>query len=100
MYELYEKLLKKRNVRSADVSRATGISTSTLTDWKKGRSQIKADKIQKIADYFKVRERTVCQFFLHAEHDRQIPLPLQQICKRKVQPTGVRDKANDDTEVL
>ena len=54
MYELYEKLLKERNVRSADVAKATGISPSSLTDWKKGRWQIKADKIQKIADYFGV----------------------------------------------
>lgn len=54
MYELYEHLLKERNVRSADVARATGISTSSLTDWKKGRATLKADKIQKIADYFNV----------------------------------------------
>ena len=55
MYEKYEKLLKERNVRSADVSRATGISQSTLTDWKKGRTKdLSSESIRKLAEYFDV----------------------------------------------
>lgn len=54
MYELYERLLKERHIRNADVSKATGISPSTLSDWKNGKFVPKADKIQKIADYFGV----------------------------------------------
>lgn len=54
MYDLFEKLLNDNNVTAYRVSKETGISTATLSDWKKGRSTPKADKLQKIADYFKV----------------------------------------------
>ncbi len=53
-YEKFEELLKKYNVKTADVSRATGIHASTFSDWKKGKSKPKIDKIQKIADFFKI----------------------------------------------
>lgn len=54
MYKIFEKLLLERGVTAYQVSKATGISTGSLTDWKKGRSQPKVDKLQKIADYFDV----------------------------------------------
>lgn len=54
MYEIFEKLLKEKNLKGADVTRATGIASSTLTDWKKGRSKPKQDKLQKIADFLGV----------------------------------------------
>ncbi len=54
MYKIFEKLLLERGVTAYQVSKATGISTGSLTDWKKGRSQPKVDKLQKIADYFGV----------------------------------------------
>lgn len=53
-YELFEKLLNERGVKAADVHRGTGIATSTLTEWKKGKYEPKTDKLQKIADYFNV----------------------------------------------
>lgn len=54
MYELYCKLRDERKVRDSDVSKATGISKSTFSDWKSGRSTPKKDKIQRIANYFGV----------------------------------------------
>ena len=54
MYEIFQELLSRDGVKPYDVSKATGISTSTLTDWKMGRSTPKQDKLQKIADYFGV----------------------------------------------
>lgn len=54
MYEIFEKLLKEKNIKVADVTRATGIASSTFTDWKKGRYTPKQDKLEKIADYFGV----------------------------------------------
>ena len=54
MYEIYEKILRERGLRGADVTRATGIASSTLTDWKKGRSTPKADKLMLIADFLGV----------------------------------------------
>ena len=54
MYEIFEKLLMERGVTAYKVAKATGISTGSMTDWKKGRSAPKVDKLQKIADYFGV----------------------------------------------
>lgn len=54
MYDKFEALLKERNVRAADVAKATGITTTTLSAWKKGRYEPKKDKIQLIADFFEV----------------------------------------------
>ena len=54
MYEIYLELLEKSGRKSSDVSKATGIPASTFSDWKKGKSSPKQDKLQKIADYFGV----------------------------------------------
>ena len=54
MYEVFDNLLKKNNLRIADVSRGTGVTYSTFTDWKAGRYTPKQDKMQKIADFFGV----------------------------------------------
>lgn len=54
MYRTYCKLRDERKVKDADVVRETGITKSTFSDWKSGRSNPKQDKLQKIADYFGV----------------------------------------------
>lgn len=54
MYEIFEKLLKMHEITPYKVSKNTGIATSTFSDWKNGKSKPKQDKLQKIADYFKV----------------------------------------------
>lgn len=54
MYEIFEQLLLKFGATAYQVAKATGISTATLTNWKKGRYTPKQDKLQKIADYFGV----------------------------------------------
>lgn len=53
-YENYVKAKKLRNIKDADVTRATGITSSTLSEWKKGKYTPKADKLQAIADFLKV----------------------------------------------
>ena len=54
MYEIFVELLKKHNVTAAQVAKETGISQSTLSEWKHGNYRPKADKMQKIANYFGV----------------------------------------------
>lgn len=54
MYTVFAKLLEERHVSASALCKAVGISRSTITDWKKGRYTPKADKLQKIADYFGV----------------------------------------------
>ena len=54
MYSVFESLLNQNGLRIADVAKATGLSYSTFTDWKAGRYTPKAEKGQKIADFFNV----------------------------------------------
>ena len=54
MYEIFEQLIRQKGISTYKVSKETGISQATLSDWKRGRSTPKADKMQKIADYFGV----------------------------------------------
>ena len=54
MYEIFVELLQKYGVTPYKVSKEIGVSQSTLSDWKRGKSTPKPDKLQKIADYFGV----------------------------------------------
>lgn len=54
MYEVFEQLLQKFGVTAYKVSKETGITQSTLSDWKRGRSTPKSDNMKKIADFFGV----------------------------------------------
>jgi transcriptional regulator with XRE-family HTH domain len=54
LYEKFERLLAERNLTSYKVSLATGIAQSSLSDWKRGVSKPKVDKLQILADYFGV----------------------------------------------
>lgn len=54
MYEKYVRIRDERGVRDADVARATGIPAPTFSEWKKGRSEPKIQKLAKIAEYFGV----------------------------------------------
>ena len=54
MYEIFEQLLQKYGLTAYKVSKETGITQSTLSDWKRGRSTPKTENMKKIADYFGV----------------------------------------------
>lgn len=53
-YEIYEKIRTEKGLRDADITRMTGISSGTLSDWKKGRYELKAEKLKKIAEVMDV----------------------------------------------
>ena len=53
-YSRFDELLRAHGTSVYRVSKGTGISASTFTDWKNGRSVPKADKMKRIADYFGV----------------------------------------------
>jgi len=54
MYEIYCTLRDSRGLKDSDVAKATGITKSTFSDWKNGRSKPKDEKLLKIADFFDV----------------------------------------------
>lgn len=54
MWEIFEELLRRDGVSIADVSRATGISQSVFSNWRKRNSKLSAENAIKIADYFNV----------------------------------------------
>lgn len=65
MYEKYAELLEKTNKSTYQVSKDTGISQSVLSDWKRGRSKPKADKLEILAKYFGVS----IEYFLRTEQE-------------------------------
>ena len=54
MYDVYEKLRNEKGLSNAEVSRATGVSTATLSQWKTGRYTPKMDKLERIASFLSV----------------------------------------------
>lgn len=54
MYSIFETLCEKSGVTPYKIGKETGIATSTLSDWKNGKSTPKQDKLKLIADYFNV----------------------------------------------
>ena len=54
MYDIFEKLCIQKGVTPYRVCKETGLTTSTISNWKAGRYTPKQDKLQKIADYFGV----------------------------------------------
>ena len=54
MYEIFEQLLQKLNVTPYKISKETGVTQTTLSNWKNGKSTPITANMQKIADYFNV----------------------------------------------
>lgn len=54
MYEKFSALLDKTHKTPYQVSKDTGIAQSVLSDWKRGRSKPKFDKLIILARYFGV----------------------------------------------
>lgn len=88
MYEIYCKLRDERGVKDSDVVKGTGITKSTFSDWKTGRSKPKNEKLQKIADYFGVtvdylmtgkEEVTATNSELTVKDEREIGKDLDRI---------------------
>lgn len=65
MYTKFVQLLQERNITPYKVSKDTGISQSTLSDWKTGRAKPKIDKIVILAHYFGVP----IEFFVEKKED-------------------------------
>lgn len=54
MYDKFVEILQKKGLTVYRVSKETGISQTTFSNWKSGRSNPKSDTMKKIADYLGV----------------------------------------------
>ena len=54
MYNKFEQLVHARGITNYRVAKDIGLAPTVFTDWKKGKSTPKVDKLKKIADYFGV----------------------------------------------
>lgn len=87
MYNVFAMLLEINHVKASDVSKATGINATVFSEWKKGKSNPKSDKLQKIADYFGVtieylmtgKEPNDKEIFLNKNDERDISKDLNRI---------------------
>lgn len=53
-YELFVKIIEAKGITPYRVAKDTGLTTVLFTDWKKGKSKPKYDKLKIIADYLGV----------------------------------------------
>ena len=53
-YKKFEKLCKKNKVTPATISKETGISTASFSQWKNGEYNFKIEKLMLIAKFFNV----------------------------------------------
>ncbi len=54
MYDRFVQLLQEKEITAYRVSKDTGVTQTTLSDWKTGRATPRTATLQKIADYFDV----------------------------------------------
>lgn len=54
MYEKYAELRDAKGLTDYRVSKDTGITKSTFSDWKNGRSEPKMEKLKILSNYFNV----------------------------------------------
>lgn len=54
MYEKYAKLRDERKMTDYSVCQETGISPSSMSDWKRGLYNLKTDKLLALAKFFDV----------------------------------------------
>lgn len=54
MYQRFAYLLTQKNLKAADVAKATGISKTVFSGWKNGQYTPKLDKLEKIAAFLEV----------------------------------------------
>lgn len=67
MYQKYTELRDAKGVSDYRVSKDTGITKSTFTDWKSGRSEPKIEKLKILAGYFGVS----IEYFINVETEQK-----------------------------
>lgn len=108
MYEIFSKLLQEFNVTPYKVSKETGVSQSTLSDWKRGISTPKQDKLQKLADYFNVsleylmtgKEKEGGEVYYLNEETRKVAQDIFENKELRMLSDAARDAEPEDLEAV
>jgi len=58
-YLRFEELLEIKGITAYKVAKETGITTTTITNWKNGKYVPKSDKLSKIAEFLGVSENYI-----------------------------------------
>ena len=74
MYGRFEELLIQKNMKIADLTRNTGISSTVFSEWKKGKSVPKTDKLIIIAKAL----NTTVEYLYTGENPSQIHLSPEE----------------------
>lgn len=89
MYEIFKQLLQRYGITAYKVSKETGVTQSTLSDWKRGRSTPKTENMKKLADYFGI----TVDYLMTG-----IDTPKQK--ERELTPKDQRDIAKDLDSIM
>jgi len=54
MFERYLEVITEKGLKNVDVANGANVPASTFSDWKKGKSKPKSEKMKKIADFLGV----------------------------------------------
>ena len=95
MYKIFEELCKENCVTPYRVCKETGITTATISNWKAGRYTPKADKMQKIADYFGVSLE-----YLMTGEVLTVSIQSQESTKSELTARDERDIAKDLDNIM
>ena len=89
-YELFAKIIESKGITPYRVAKETGLTTVLFTDWKKGKSKPKYDKLKIIADFLGVsveylqgietKQQEILDILdsQHNDESKEIPLSEQE----------------------
>jgi hypothetical protein len=93
MYERFMQLLQKHGITAYRVAKETGVTQTTLSDWKTGRAVPRIATLQKIADYFNVSLDWLMGKGEMIEEDKYSVYPDIKLVARHLENIPEKDRA-------
>lgn len=93
MYERFMQLLQKHGITAYRVAKETGVTQTTLSDWKTGRAVPRIATLQKIADYFNVSLDWLMGKGEMIEEDKYSVYPDIKLVARHLENIQEKDRA-------
>lgn len=93
-YKVFAQLLAERNITPYRIYKDTGVPQSSMSEWKRGNSVPKYDKLQKISEYFNVSVD-----YLLGEEQKQKTPTLTKKDERTVTDDDIKFALFGDTDI-